>query len=412
MKIQASLALTLAVLISGCGGSGSSTGTVTDACTELTSDSFNCATMLNDLVEFGVQPVSTQLVADATTLHSATDAYCDPLISSDTDNAANLTAAKTSWQDVANGIEHLALMQFGPLADAETGMKSLYFWPEVTSCNIDRQVVDGSLGSSSKSGLFAMEYLLFGSNGVVSCSSTDSPAVTSWASSRTTLEIKKAQCSYAKLVADDVLAQSTRLEAEWASYDLNSGTSTLQADAGKVTDALFYIDKQTKDVKVKAVLPQPDIGTSQFDATKLESQFAHASKEAILNNLLAVKTMLTLNDTDNSKTGLDDYLIAADQADIAQAMVTALDTAIENVNAINGSGAGDGTVFTAVSDATSETTCKDLATSGVYNAASSSDIDKFCALQYNIKQLTDILKGDFTFLTSFTIPASADGDND
>jgi predicted lipoprotein len=411
MKIQASLALTLTVLISGCGGSGSSTGTLTDACTELASDSFSCETMLNDLIEFGVQPVSTQLVMDATTLHSATDAYCDPLISSDTDDAANLIAAKDAWQEVANGIEQLALMQFGPLADADTGMKSLYFWPEVTSCNVDRQVVDGSLGSSSKSGLFAMEYLLFGSNGTVSCSSTDSPAVTSWASGLSQIEIKKAQCSYAKLVADDVLAQSTRLDGEWANYSLRSGASTLQAAAGKVTDALFYIDKQTKDVKIKAALPQPDIATSQFDDTKLESQFAHASKEAILNNLLAVKTMLTLNDTDNSKTGLDDYLIAADQAGVAQAMLTALNSAIDNVNAINGSGGGDGTVFTAVSNATNETVCKDLATSGVY-VTSSSDIDTFCALQHNVKQFTDILKGDFTFLTSFTVPASADGDND
>ncbi len=116
--------------------------------------------------------------------------------------------------------------------------------------------------------------------------------------------------------------------------------------------------------------------------------------------------MLTLNDTIDTKTALDDYLTAASQTGVATEMLSTLEAAIANVNAINDD------VYTALSGADDETQCKVVAADGAYNADSTSDVETFCALQYQVKQFTDVLKWDFTQLTSFTIPASASGDND
>lgn len=403
MKIRLLSALMVTVL-SGCGGSsgGAGAGATVDTCSELSSDTFSCSQMLTDLVEQGVRPVSAQLTNEATIMHDAVDAYCDPLIDSDSDVSSTLTTAQGAWSNAYATLQQLAVMQFGPLANSDTGMNTLYAWPEVSSCNIDRQVTTGTLGSSNKSGLFAMEYLLFGNRGTVSC--TDSQAVEQWAAGLTILEIQQAQCSYLKLVADDFVTETARLNSEWNSYDLSTAGSTLQAAAGKVTDALFYIDKQTKDAKIKAALPQAT--DESFDATVLESQFANDSKEAIIANLQGAKRILIANDS-AANTGFDDYFAALGRDDITTDMVTALDQAIANAQAI------DGTIYAALSGATDENvqSCINYANDGQYSDGLS-DLMTFCALQYNIKTFTDLLKGKFTEGTGFSIPASADGDAD
>jgi len=165
---------------------------------------------------------------------------------------------------------------------------------------------------------------------------------------------------------------------------------------------LFYADKKTKDLKIKALLPQA--GSDSFNANKIESEFAHISKEHIIENLKGLKAIFTAN----GNMGLDDYLIAAGQSSVANDMLATLNAAIANAEAI------DDSIFDAVTAGSNQQSCITLAASGLYDAdeTNSSDIDTLCALQYTLKQFTDILKGDFVLTTSFTVPASADGDND
>lgn len=404
MNMRLGFGIALTAMLVGCGGSsgGAGAGSTTDACAELDNSSFNCADMVSDLVEFAVLPLTDDFKSQTQALHDATDTYCAPLIADGTDTDANLAAAQTAWVTAAGTVQQLAVMQFGPLGNADTGFASIYAWPTVSACNVDLQVVSGALGSDNRAGMFAMEYLLFSDKGSKSCTTEQSTTVTQWFDNNPNeIDRQKDRCEYAQLVADDLVTKASAIESEWNDYDLSTAGSTLQAAAGKVTDALFYIDKQTKDAKIKEALPQAS--DESFTASALESQFANDSKEAIIANLQAAKRILTANE---AGTGLDDYLIAAGQQTIATNMISTLDAAIANAQAID-----NGSVYDAVNAATNAQTCVNLAGSGSYDA-NSSDIDTFCALQYNIKQFTDILKGDFVLTTSFSVPASADGDAD
>lgn len=406
MNIRLGFSAALIALLAGCGGSSGGAGgsATTDACKELDNDTFSCADMVNDLVEFGVRPLTDDFATQAQALHDATNTYCAPLIADGTDTDANLTAAQNAWVAAAETVQQLAVMQFGPLGNDDTDFPSIYAWPTVSACNVDLQVVSGSLASDNRAGMFAMEYLLFSDKGSKSCTTEQSTTVNEWFNDNNEAARQVDRCEYAQLVADDLVEKATAMETAWNSYDLSTAGSTLQAAAGKVTDALFYIDKQTKDAKIKAALPQAT--DESFDATVLESQFANDSKEAIIANLQGAKRILIANDV-AANTGFDDYFAALGRDDITTDMVTALDQAIANAQAI------DGTIFAALSSATDENvqSCINYANDGQYSDGLS-DLMTFCALQYNIKMFTDILKGDFVQATSFTVPASADGDAD
>ena len=408
-RVGLSIALvsTMASLLSACGGSSGGPGgtTTTDACKELNSNTFSCEDMVNDVVEFGVRPLVTDFKTQVQTLHDATDTYCAPLIASNTDSDNDLAAAQTAWTSAAATIQQLSVMQFGPLASDDTGLTSIYAWPTVSACNVDVQMVRGTLGSDNRAGMFAMEYLLFSDKGSKACTTVNgvpqSTTVDDWFSANTSATARQVdRCEYAQLVADDLVNKATAMESEWNSYDLSTAGSTLQAAIGTVADALFYVDKQTKDAKIKAALPQATDGV--FDATKLESQFALQSKEAIINNLVGAKRILIANDDAN--TGFNDYFAALGREDIVTELVTALDAAIANAQAINGS------LNAAVSGATNVEDCINAANSATYDA--NSPIDALCSLQHNIKTVTDLLKGKFVSGTAFTVPASSDGDAD
>lgn len=405
MNIRLGFSAALVALLAGCGGSsGGSGSTVTDTCTELDNSTFSCADMINDLVEFGVRPLTDSFKTQAQTLHDATDAYCAPLIASGTDTDAQLTTAQNAWVAAADTIQQLAAMQFGPLGESDSGFSSLYAWPTVSACNVDVQVVNGSLGSDNRAGMFALEYLLFSDKGSKSCTTEQSTTVNQWFNDNDAAARQVDRCEYAQLVADDLVTKADAMESAWNAYDLSTAGSTLQAAASTVTDALFFIDKQTKDAKIKAALPQAS--DESFDASALESQFANDSKEAIIANLKGAKRILISNDA-SANTGFDDYFAALGREDITDDMITALDEAIANAEAI------DGDIYAAVSGATDANvqSCINYANDGQYSDGLS-DLMTFCALQANIKTFTDLLKGKFVEATSFSIPASADGDAD
>ncbi len=395
MKFKLSLLTAAVAALVGCGGSGGSSSSTADACSELNSNTFNCNQMLSDIVEHAIRPSTTALSEASQTLHDTTDTYCAAL-GQDTETTA-LTSAKNAWSTAMVEVQQLNAMEIGPLANSETGLEAVYAWPIVSSCLVDIQVKAAELGPDNRAGLFAMEYLLFGPVGETSCAA-DSDVAT-WAEDLTVDEIQLARCDYAKLVADDLIIKTAALATAMNEYDLASANESDQVSAGLVSDALFYIDKQTKDVKIKGLLPQADDET--FDASAAESQFAQMSKEHIIYNLQGARKLFTAD----ANVGLDDYLIASGQQSIVDDMLATMDAAITNVEAI------EDTVFAAVNGADSQATCTNLGASGTYDGASS-DIDTFCALQYSIKQFTDVLKGDYTLLTSFTVPASAGGDAD
>ena len=406
VKLKLGLLSAVVVTLSACGGSGggSTSSNTTDACSKLDNDTFNCSQMLTDIVEHAVRPSTTALSAASVILHDNTDTYCAAIGEANED--ASLTSAKNAWSAAMVEVQQLRAMQFGPLADSETGLDAIYAWPTVSSCLVDSQVKDGEVGLANRAGLYAMEYLLFGPVDAVSCENGELPSVDAWAEGKSSDQIQIARCDYAKLVADDLVLKTSALATTMNNYDLASLNENLQTSAGLVSDALFYIDKQTKDVKIKKLLPQA--GDETFNPEEVESQFAHVTQQHIKSNLQGMRKVFTAD----SNMGLDDYLAAASQQEIADDMLAAIDATIDNINALsNNTDASNDSLFDIVSAGGVAGTCVNLGASGTYDNASS-DIDTLCALQFTIKQVTDLLKGEYTQLTSFAVPATAGGDAD
>ena len=395
------LVLSSALLLTACGGSSSSsTSSQADACDDLASSTFNCSTMLTDLVEQGVRPLVSDLKTQLSQLNSATITYC-----ADINVTANLTTAKNAWLSTMATIEQLQAMEFGPSTNVDNGLNSYYSWAETSPLNIDIEIAKNAQFNAglstidNRKELKAIEYVLF-SPGTISNTVTE--VVQEWtaAANGDTTVIQNDRCDYAKLVTANLASKATEFESSWNSYTLASEAGTKQAAANIATDAMFFADKQIKDAKVKAALPQATAET--FDASKLESQFANVSKEHLINNLKGLKRIFTANDNGQ---GIDDYLAAVNEADLATLMISQIDAAISNLEAI------EGTLNTAVTTGTSFETCSALANNGS-NADGLSDIEELCKFQFTITQLTDSLKEDFILATKFTTPSSVSGDND
>lgn len=397
------LVLSSALLLTACGGSSSSsTSSQADACDDLASSTFNCSTMLNDLVEQGVRPLVSDLKTQLSQLNSATITYC-----ADISNSANLTTAKDAWLTTMVTIEQLQAMEFGPSANTDTGLKSFYSWQEASPLNIDLEIATNTQSSAGLSSinnrkeLTAIEYILF-SPGTITNTASANQDMQDWiaASSGNATQIQNDRCDYAKLVTANLASKATEFETSWNNYALASEAGTKQAAANIATDAMFFADKQIKDAKVKAALPQAT--AEVFDASKLESQFANVSKEHLINNLKGLKRIFTANENGQ---GIDDYLVAVNEADLATLMISQIDAAISNLEAI------EGTLNAAVTAGTSFEACSALANNGS-SETDLSPIDELCKFQFTIKQFTDELKEDFIIATKFTTPSSASGDND
>jgi len=394
------------LVLAGC-GSSSGGSSVSDACNELSGkESFSCDTMLVDLVAQGVVPVVDVFAANLVQLNTKMSEYCGEI-----SNQTKLEAAESAWQSVMAPLQQLQVMKFGPNADLDNGLTSFYDWETANPYNIDISIAKNALfgnglpSSDNEKDLVAIEYVLFAPGEIQTYSdpTKENSNVKDWREGRTgENEIQQDRCDYAMLITDDMESRVATLKSSWEQFGLSSVSSSKQAAANEVAQALFYVDKKTKDLKIKALLPQE--GTGSFSANKVESEFAHTSKEHIIENLKGLKAIFTAN----GNMGLDDYLIAAGQSSVANDMLTTIDAAIANVEAV------DDSIFDAVTAASNQQSCITLAASGLYDAdeTNSSDIDTLCALQYTLKQFTDILKGDFVLTTSFTVPASADGDND
>jgi predicted lipoprotein len=394
VKLKAFLIILSTTALIACGGSGSTPSTVaSDACAEL--EGFDCEVMLQSINDVTKAKVA-ELTAALTELSSDVDLYC-----ADTSGVIELDNAQAEFINTMVVVQQLEVMQFGPVADVRN---DFYVWPTNSLCRIDDQVAtsptaDISTVDSNARSLTAVEYLLFNEDVIEQCQNV--LGVTAWMADTPNLPDRKdARCAYAKHIVDDLEVKAASLETTLSNYDLTTAFGTLQQAANAISDGLFYIDTQTKDAKIKEPLILNSTSSSdvEFNVAQLESQFAAVSKEHINNNLIAAKAII--------EAGIDDYLIAKGQQGLVTNMLDALDGALENVAAIDGS--LNAALTTQDIDASA---CTNLGSSGTYDGASN-DLEVLCALQWNIKTFTDLLKQDFVLALSFSTPATADGDND
>lgn len=392
MKSQAILLVLVSSLLTACGGSGGSTTVASDTCADLSGNGFDCQSMLQDIKAASLAKVTALDIA-LIDLSEDVDAYC-----ADTTNSGLQVTAQTTFKATMAITQQLEVMQFGPTAEVRD---DFYAWPANSLCRIDDQIAtaanaDFSVIDQNARGLTAVEYLLFEDDVAVQCQ--DVLSVPTWLQATPNAADRKiARCDYAKRIVDDLEIRASDLKSSLIGYDFTSDFVTLQQAANAISDALFYVDTQTKDAKIKEPLNVTSSVDVAFNTAQLESQFANISKENIINNLEGTKIII--------QAGIDDYLIAKGQQTLASNMVTAIDGALANLADI------DGNLNAALtSGTTSSDQCTNLGTSGSYDV--NVDLEALCALQWNIKTFTDLLKQDFVLALSFSTPATADGDND
>jgi len=361
-----------------------------------------------------VIPVLQNSNTQALSLANAIDAYCDEVAVSSANVASTLATAQSTWQAAMTAWQQAEVMNFGPSFDGGNNSirERIYSWPAKSSCFVDGALVDyddDTAGFDINSqtprriGLDALEYLLYSNDLDHTCStdsSTTSPTNGAW-NIRTDADRSLARCEYAKIVANDVAAQTTALLNDWQGAGDNyfqqlstaGSTSSRYSSAtealNEISDALFYLDTEVKDMKIAEPAGiSADCASTSCPET-VESTYANQSLANIKANLQGFLAVLN--------NGMDDLLEDAGQGNIASTMTTDINVAIANIDNF-------GTTLVASVTGINEADCT--------NSTSDNRLEEACALHADVKKVTDVLKTDFVTALTLAIPQSAEGDND
>ena len=294
--------------------------------------------------------------------------------------------------------------QIGPLVDNNNDLRNkIYSWPNTSACALDQDVVlaeqasyDINTRTSSRKGLDAIEYLLFNPNLNHSCTvfGTDPQG---W-NNRTDEDRTAARCGLAKLASADLVSNSEELLTAWNGTANAQGYADILKNAGQqdsvfsnaqdavndVSDAIFYVDKLTKDAKLATPLGVfvNDCGLVAC-AENVESRFAYHSPQNIISNIQGLNMIFLGGETD-AGVGFEDYLLDVGAADTAAQMRGDLAEVIEFALSLQNSLA----------------------------ELLAQDPSQVQEMHDQLKDVTDTMKTDFIQRLALELPATSAGDND
>jgi predicted lipoprotein len=320
---------------------------------------------------------------------------------------SNRDAAREAWRSAMATWQELEVAVFGPAAPAAMpGGKGLrdeiYAYPLFNRCQVEEQLVslryagaDFAQTLITSRGLAAFEYLVFytGTDNVCSSFSPINGQGT-WAKLAPT-ELQDRKAAYAAAVAKDVLSRATALRQAWEPQGGNfygeltragAGSKTFATDAvalNAVSDALFYIDDEAKDLKIGKPAGIYDCPDGNCGGS-VESPYAKASGAHLQANLRGFRRLFEGCGADGAGLGFDDVLVAVGTADLASRMKAAL--------------------------ATSTTELGPLAPT--YEAVALSNPSQIKSFHTTLKGLTDVLKTEFVTVLNLELPKASEGDND
>ncbi len=397
LKTAASLALL--TLLAGCGKAPEApTGDAQAGQDAL----YDRRAMLLDQAGQVVRPQVAAFAADAKALRQAVAGWCSGGAAGDgraTAQAA-LKQAFVRWQT-------LEVYQFGPAAMDKHALRDrIYSWPLTSACAVDQAAAscdpsgscDASNALVNRKGLDALEALLFRDSTDHGCPPQATPAA--WAGMADAARWQR-RCGWALAVATDLEAAAVTLDQAWrtdggdyvavlaaAGFSGNPFPSLREA-LNHWTDALFYVDTETKTMK----LGQPSGAVANACGffgkacpAALESPHADLAKEAILANVDAFEVAVlgrALGDGGRGP-GLEAWLKAIGQPELAS-------TLVQQTSACR----------TAVSDIP-----------GTLRAALQSDLAKVTAAHDLCKLLAVTMKTSLTTTLGLDLPDAAAADAD
>ena len=264
-------------------------------------------------------------------------------------------AAQAAWSEAMGSWQHAEVFQIGPagimgvVQGGEDVRDLIYSWPLSSACRVDQEIVSQDYADAATffadeginvRGLDALEYLLFKGGDQNACSAASGINSSGDWAALGAAEIDTRRAAYAAALARDVRTRADGLVTRWSpeggdflaevarAGDGSQTYPSTQEALNALTDAMFYVEKETKDMKLAIPLGISDCDTDLcLDAR--ESTWADFSKEKMIANLEAFRAVYTGGEGE----GFDDILVALGAQELADQMLTATDEAIAALEA-------------------------------------------------------------------------------
>lgn len=428
------LSLTTLWACSNGGGSGSSGGNSSSnsssnfssnsSSSSSSSGDFNYSAMLTNFADNIIIPGYQDFADKSASFYSASGSlatYCSAIGQANENTA--LADAQAAWLELMTSWQKTEMFQIGPVTDQSGFLRNLIHSYGATSgvdtCLADRNAVaaqQANFNVSAKTlaerGLSVIEYLIFNSDLGHTCSAANDQTNT-WATYSDTQK-KNARCELALLIAEDVASTATSIHQAWipsgGDYRNTYITGNAEEFLQETSDALFYFEKITKDVKLGIPLGIKKTGTPATDLcseiacpNRVESPYSKASLRNIKVNLDTFWQLYTgLNGS-----GFDDIITASNMSSVNQSFETDVTAAQDFVNQMIAN--GDSVIGQVEA----------IVTSGSHTACTNSNAEPdsvttvtSCSLHGLLKRITDRLRTDFIMIVNVDLPSSAAGDAD
>ncbi len=336
----------------------------------------------------------------ARTLRDATQTYATAR------TTPNADAVRAAWASAMASWSQAELFRIGPMAySSELGGRDLrdqiYAWPLVSRCRIEEQLVSGvyatpSFGATlvNGRGLAAIEFLAFYSGSDNACSEFSTINTNgTWAALGADLPKRKAE--YAAASASDIASRAGQLVAAWEPARENFTAQFVTAGAGSsvypterdalnaVSDALFYIENEVKDLKLGRPAGLNDCETPTCPEA-VESPYARVSTTHLKYNLKGFQKIFEGCGENGAGVGMDDWLRAVGAGELADRMLNAFGEARLAVEGFD----------------------------PPIEVALETQPARVAALHAEIKKLTDLMKTEMVTVLDLELPKSTASDND
>lgn len=269
--------------------------------------------------------------------------------------APSRAAAQDAWKEAMLAWQRIEVYQLGPagimgqVAGGENIRDAIYSWPISSACRVDQEIVAEDYADAvtffaeervNVRGLDAMERLLFDESYENACSAvSEINSSGSWdALGEEGIDANRA--AYALALAKDVQTRADSLVDHWSpdgkdflgefskAGDGSSTYASSQEALNALSDALFYIEKETKDMKlaIPAGVSGCEQDTCPEDRESLDADF---SKEQMIANLEAFRDAFTGLEAE----GFDDLLISIGAEQLSADMLKLTDETIAALEA-------------------------------------------------------------------------------
>lgn len=417
MKIKSLLnSITLLMLLVSCGGynDGPSIGSQ-DNLQEGQTQKLDMKAAKRKLLFFTttnvIAPSYEILKNDAKQLEATINSYCVAL-----DTNKNIKQSEenvvTQWKKTTDSIHFLESFMIGPIKGY---LEEIYSREMINPCGIDTELIKANRNKKykgprqvSKKGITAIEYLMYDKTIKSSCIA-DIPMVKEW-EKKDNLSKKKDRCHYLKFVAKDLVKHTNTYNNTWSKDGENyphqllnkNILGSVDATINALTDAVFFLEVVTKDKKIGIPTGINDNECEWgFCPHQSEHIFSNYSFSSLIKNLEGTRAILTGTNplTGQKGFGFNSYLASIEHKFVGDLMIHKIDKAIKNLKSQP--------VGTSV-----HTLTLNLDIPSCKRSSSTNREQEACALYYDIKQVTDVLKTEFLVAMQVAAPRDAQGDQD